>query len=1287
MTNQTKLTFLTKNAFLVLQFIGAIYMAIQGTIKSISGELMAMVFLSITILLLLIVSMKNHVKSRYCSYIICISSIVFLLVFSIKGYTNHQRHEDADLIYINLSFAAVSLVVFLLENMSTKKVETRPNHVTEGKESPEYYVSFLKSVTFVWMHDLAFLLYKKLDATIDDLYAIPYHLTVEKCRAKLERYWDLELAKEKPSLIKALAFTYKPYMILTSSIKSFGFCLRLFTPIVTGFMVTFVEARGTINEQPLETGLMVVIFYTLIMFTSAIITGQLYHYSFMAQQVSSQACKSLIFKRCFSLSNDKQATTGHIITMIQGDVGNISMALNWAVPLIGDIIPTLIAFYMLYSKIGWYFVIIPLTTIVSIPVFASLSEKVQVASKGKLGQSDGRVTLLTDVLTGMKTIKMYGWSSIFKKKILGIRKVEIDHLKSLSLNSSIQLGIATFGTVLASFILFLVLGLTGNVQTPSVVFQLIQLIALVQIPISAAIDLYPMLLVAQTSVERMQALLLKKPMDEYVEHKSPDTDVAVSIVDGTFAYEETEILKSIQLQVPKGSFTAVIGKVGSGKSTLLHALLGEIIKVSGDVQVNGSVGYAAQTSWIMNQSIRENILFGDEMDEDKYKRVCLACDLYPDFQSLPNEDQTLVGPKGISLSGGQKARISLARALYSSSDVILLDDPLSAVDAHVEKHIVDSLFGNEGVLQGKTVVLVTHAIHHLDKMNQVILIEDGQITESGSYEEVMNLKGSVYNMVSEHLANQVENEEAKDTTDTTVADKEAMDLSKKEVAKTKEQRSSGTVDRGVYWYYVQCCGYIYFVVFLLLIVIQCTMSNGTFYALSAWGKSDSSTVWFYFAIYSALTFGVVFATFGNQVYFKCFLSIRAANIVFTQSLDKIFKLPMSFFNTTPVGQILQRVDLDQATVDNRLSDTIDQYLKVLINVIVVGITLLLPTIWMAVVLIISAILFYLVQIVSIPAMREVTRIYMLAAAPVNSLVTEVLDGMRTIRAFGKSKQLLQKADSLRDTHARAFYSLISTSRATMVMTLLISALITSAVPLVGVLVPAINPSLIGVAMINAGELSQFLSSMIRVYGFMETSMISLERIAAYSKLEEEAASDTDYPLEKSWPKNGSIQLENYSTTYAKDLDPVIKNLSVNIKGGEKVGIVGRTGAGKSSLTLSLFRLIEATSGRIVIDGVDISQIGLDPLRSRLSILPQDSVVFSGSVRDNLDPSGEIPDDVLWKALEASQMHEYVSELPEKLDSPLTGENGGLSHGQRQLLCLARAMIRNSSVSLTDLLMT
>ncbi|KAJ2987945.1 hypothetical protein HDV02_005877, partial [Globomyces sp. JEL0801] len=609
MTNQTKLTFLTKNAFLVLQFIGAIYMAIQGTIKSISGELMAMVFLSITILLLLIVSMRNHVKSRYCSYIICISSIVFLFVFSIKGYTNHQRRENVDLIYVNLSFAAVSLVVFLLENMSTKKIETRPNHMTEGKESPEYYVSFLTGVTFVWMRDLAFLLYKKLDATIDDLYAIPYHLSVERCRAKLERNWDLELEKKKPSFIRALVTTYKPYIILTSSIKSFSFCLSLFTPIVTGFMVTFVEARGTANGQPLETGLMVVIFYTLIMFTAAIITGQLYHYSFMVQQVSSQACKSLIFKRCFSLSNDKQATTGHIITMIQGDVGNIGMALVWCVPLIGDVLPMFFAFYMLYSRIGWYFVIIPLTTIISIPVFASLSEKVQVASRGKLGQSDGRVTLLTDVLTGMKTIKMYGWSSLFKKKILGIRKVEIDHLKSLSLNSSIQLGIAMFGNVLASFVLFLVLGLTGNIQTPSVVFQLIQLIALVQKPISEAIDLYPTLLVSQTSAERIQALLLKKPMDEYVEHKSPDTDVAVSIVDGTFAYEETEILKNIQLQVPKGSFTAVIGKVGSGKSTLLHALLGEIIKISGDVQVNGSVGYAAQTSWIMNQSIRENILF------------------------------------------------------------------------------------------------------------------------------------------------------------------------------------------------------------------------------------------------------------------------------------------------------------------------------------------------------------------------------------------------------------------------------------------------------------------------------------------------------------------------------------------------------------------------------------------------------------------------------------------------------------------------------------------------------
>ncbi|KAI8899117.1 P-loop containing nucleoside triphosphate hydrolase protein [Globomyces pollinis-pini] len=1026
---------------------------------------------------------------------------------------------------------------------------------------------------------------------------------------------------------------------------------------------------------------MVAVLYTLIMITSAVINGQTYHYSLMTQQVWGQGCRSLILKKCFQLSNERQASTGQIITMIQLDVTIIGKTLNWALPLVGDIPPILVAFYMLYAKIGWYFLIIPIITVISIPFFTSLSDRVQLDSAGKLNQSDERVTLLTDILRGIKAVKMYGWTSIFKGKVLKIRETEINHLKLFNLNYSIQLSIAAMGTVLSSFVLFLVLGLTGNIQSPSTVFQMIQLISLVQFPISEIIDLYPTILQSLSSVDRIKALLLKESMEDYVIRDSLKNE-AFSIENGIFSYENAEVLKNICIRVPKGNFIAVIGKVGSGKTSLLLALLGEIKKVTGKVCVDGSISYAAQSSWIMNQSIRENILIGEKMDEKRYTAVCSACDLYPDFKSLPNEDQTLVGPKGISLSGGQKARISLARALYSSSDVVLLDDPLSAVDAHVERHIVESLFGEQGLLKGKTVVLVTHAIRHLDKMDRVILMENGQISENGSYHEVMDLKGAVHAMVSEHLANQVQqveqttqNPESKTT--------EANILSNKAIEENVEERSTGTVSRGVYWYYIKCCGYVNFAIFVFLILIQCSMSNGTYYALSAWGKSDVSTAWFYFAIYSSLTFGVVVTTFGNHVYFRCFLSIKAANSIFLECLNKILRLPMSFFNKTPVGQILQRVDLDQDAVDNRIGDILYEYFQVAINVLVVGITLLLPSAWMIVILLVAGILFYFAQIISVPALREVMRLYALASAPINSLVTEILEGMQTIRGFGKGKQLLDKADKLRDTHARGYYHFLSTNRVSMIMMMLIAGLISSSIPFIGILVPDINPSLIGVAMINATALAEMLTSMILTYGAVETSMISLERIVSYKDLEEEAPSHTDYPLEKSWPKNGSVQIDNYSTAYDKKLDPVIRGLSVIIKGGEKVGIVGRTGAGKSSLTLSLFRLIEATTGKIIIDGVDINRIGLESLRSRLSILPQDAVVFRESIRNNLDPSGKIPDEQLWNALKASQMHDYVSQLPEKLDSKLMGDNGGLSHGQRQLLCLARAMIRNASILVLD----
>ncbi|KAJ3361533.1 hypothetical protein HDU91_003875 [Kappamyces sp. JEL0680] len=886
----------------------------------------------------------------------------------------------------------------------------------------------------------------------------------------------------------------------------------------------------------------------------------------------------------------------------------------------------------------------------------------------------------------MKTFKMYGWSEMMKSKVISIRETEMQRLKSTMLLESLQTSLSNFGNTLATFLLFL--GLTIASQGSSLgitkVIQTLQLIQIVQEPISAFINSYAIIISAMASVDRLEEYLNKPERKDYVKKGFSIESISASIQDGDFSYGDDTVLKNINFSVTRGSVTAVVGRVGCGKSSLLNALLGEMVQVGGNVHCNGSVAYTAQQPWILNMSLRDNILFGKEFDEKEYTRVVDACALRPDLASFPNGDSTLIGPKGINLSGGQKARVALARALYAQSDILLLDDPLSAVDAHVDRHLFQALFDKtKGLLKNTTVILVTNAIHHLAEVDQILYMHEGSIVEQGSYAQLLEQKGLVCDLVREYMSKRQDSSETLLPTEPAKPSEPLGRLMATNPSTAKaESRQSGSVSFQIYLHYIRQLGVASFLFLLLLVLIQVSMSNGSYYILSAWGSGSSDSAWLYFGIYTAFTVAYVLTDFSSQVLLNCYLGIRAANAIFASLLDKIFKLPMSFFDVTPVGQILQRVNSDQGIIDSNITSNLLPMVVMLLNGTVICITMIASSNWMIVVLLTVFGLFWLLQSWFLPASRETSRLFRLLTAPVNTHITESLDGMQTLRAFAKEEHFMQTGDHYADESTRGFYAFISTNRVMAVMSLLLSALIEGSIPILAVLSPKSSSILVGVALLNGGQLVGILASILRVYGFVETNMISVERIIEYENLQEEAPQHTSFQAPDNWPSNGSIEMTDYATTYSADLKNVLDGISVNIRAGEKIGIVGRTGAGKSSLTLAFFRIIEGNRGSIVIDGIDISKLGLLNLRQSLTILPQDPLVFEGTLRSNLDPAQQFTDQEIWDALEAAHISDFVKSQELQLEMRLSS-SGSLSVGQTQLVCLARAMLRRTKILILD----
>ncbi|XP_046552046.1 multidrug resistance-associated protein 1-like [Haliotis rubra] len=1245
--------------------------------------------------------------------------------------------------------------------------------------SPETRASFLSRLSFTWINPLLFKGYRK-SLEVDDLFDLHPRDKSEKVLPHFWKAWMEEVSytqrknlersekttsaitpsmvqyvptenggvyfknsgmntthQEQPSFFKVLLKTYGPTLALSHVLKLVFDLLSFVNPMLTDALIAFIDNRA--NEQEWK-GYVYACSFFLVAVIQSCFNHQHFHISLNLGMRIKSAVISTVYKKALTISSDarKESTVGEIVNLMSVDCQRLQdvtgfLHVVWSSPLIIGI-----ALYMLWGILGISVVAGLGVMLLLFPINGILSSKLRKFQLQQMKLKDARIRLMSEVLNGIKVLKLYAWELSFQEKVLVIRRQELALLKKIAYYNAVMSFFwrsAPYLVTLATFSAY-ILSSADNVLDAQKAFVSLSLFNLLRMPMITLPMIVPLLIQGWVSVTRVSKFLRTKDLDDSNVQQDPHSDAAIKIERGNFTWDKElpkPTLRKIDLKIPEGKLVAVVGQVGAGKSSLISAMLGEMEKLAGSVTVKSSVAYVPQEAWIQNATLRANITFGQVDSEKKYKQVIEACALTSDLEILPGKDMTEIGEKGINLSGGQKQRVSLARAVYSDADIYLLDDPLSAVDSHVGKHIFQEVVGQKGILRHKTRLLVTHGVHWLPMTDMIVVLVDGEITEMGTYDELLSHDGAFAQFLKTYLTQEDDTEQEDDpeiqemkskilqrlesVTDGSMSGDDIQskrklnreisfvdDSSKKLAVPDKaggkliqeEKAQRGRVKFSVFGDYAKAIGVCstFFIFFTFAMYQAATMASNIW--ISVWTddgllKNMSLVNTSDYQNKNTMYLGV-FGGFGCvQAVMILFYSIlaavkmvRAAGRMHANMLSRILRSPMSFYDTTPIGRIVNRFSRDVETVDNTLPALIRIWINCVFNVMGTLIVISYSTPIFLSVIIPLAIFYFLVQRFYIQTSRQLKRLESTTRSPIYSHFGETITGAPSIRAYKVNDRFIRESSERVDKNLTFFSAGLASNRWLAVRLELLGNSIVLFAALFSVITTDLPSGIVGLSVSYALQITQSLSWMVRMTSDIEANIVSVERMKEYSEISTEAEwSDLSRQPSASWPEEGKVKFDDYMTRYRPGLDLVLKGISCDIRGGEKIGIVGRTGAGKSSLTVALFRLIEAAGGRIVVDGRAIDDMGLHDLRSKLTILPQDPVIFSGTLRMNLDPFNSHSDEDLWHALEHAHLKTFVTELPSQLEYEC-GEGGlNLSVGQRQLVCLARTLLRKTKILVLD----
>ncbi|KAK7394457.1 hypothetical protein VNO78_14985 [Psophocarpus tetragonolobus] len=1016
------------------------------------------------------------------------------------------------------------------------------------------------------------------------------------------------------------------------------------------------------------------------------------HWRFNLQQVGvkmQSMLVAMIYAKCLTLSCQPKEgySSGETINLITVDAERVS-ELCWYMhsPWI-CILQVVLALLILYRSVGIAsiaaFAATVIVMLLNLPV-VSFQEKFQ---RKIMEFKDKRMKATSEILKNMKILKLQAWEMKFLSKIFQIRKTEEIWLKKYLVSTATIIFLLFNTPTFIAVVTFSVCVLIGVPLESGKILSALTIFETLQMPIINLPDTISVIAQTKVSLDRIASFLCLNELETDVVEKLPrgSCDMAIELVNGNFSWDLSSLnttLRNINLTVFHGMRVAVCGTVGSGKSSLLSCIIGEIPKISGTLKVCGSKAYVSQSPWIQSGKIEENILFGKEMDREKYEKVLEACSLAKDLEVLPFGDQTIIGEKGINLSGGQKQRLQIARALYQDADIYLFDDPFSAVDAHTGSHLFRECL--LGLLKTKTVIYITHQVEFLPDADLILVMREGRITQSGKYNDMLKSDTDFMELVGAHR----EALSMLDTVNICTKDTDSqsdLELQQKEkkvddhrdksdgTVKPKgqlvqeEEREKGKVGFKVYWKYITTTYGGAFVPFILLaqtLTMLFEIASNYWMTLAAPVSATAETgieSFTLMVVYVALAIGSSFSYLIISV-LSAIAGYKTATMLFNKMHLCVFRAPMSFFDATPSGRILNRASTDQNTIDISISELVWDITFDLIQLLGI-IAMMSQVAWQVFIVLIPIMIacIWYQQYYSGSA-RELARLVGICQAPVIQHFSETISGSTTIRCFELQLRFNDTHMKLVDRYSQPrLYS--ASAMAWLNFRLDILSIITFAFCLIFLISfpnSSTSAGIAGLAVTYGLSLNDVQCSLISSLCNLESEIISVERILQYTSIPSEAPLIMkDNQPDHSWPSIGEIHIQDLQVRYAPHLPLVLHGLTCTFTAGEKTGLVGRTGSGKTTLVQTLFRLLEPVAGQILIDGTNIFFIGIHDLRSRLSIIPQDPTMFEGTVRNNLDPLEEYTDEQIW--------HD--------------GENWSM--GQRQLVCLGRVLLKKSKILVLD----
>lgn len=1143
--------------------------------------------------------------------------------------------------------------------------------------------------------------------------------------------------QEGSQLCRALYGAFGQRYLALGVLKLVSTMLGFSGPLLLSLLVGFLEE----GQEPLSNGVLYALGLSVGAVLGAVLQNQ---YGFEIRKVTLQvqgAVMSILYRKALELG-PRRPPTGEALNLLGTDSERLlnfagSFHEAWGLPL-----QLAITLYLLHHQVGVAFVGGLVLALLLAPVNKVIATRIMASNQGMLQHKDSRVKLMAELLTGIRVIKFFGWEQALGARVEACRARELGRLRVIKYLDAACVYLWAALPVVISIVIFITYVLMGHQLTATKVFTALALVHMLILPLNNFPWVINGLLEAKVSLDRIQRFLdlpNHNPQAYYSPDPPAEPSTAVELHDALFSWDPVGTSQETfisHLDVKKGILVGIVGKVGCGKSTLLAAIAGELHRLRGQVSVSGlskGFGLATQEPWIQFATIRDNILFGKTFDAQLYKEVLEACALSEDLSILPAGDQTEVGEKGVTLSGGQRARVALARAVYQEKELYLLDDPLAAVDADVANHLMHHCI--LGLLSHTTRLLCTHRTEYLEKADVVLLLEAGRLVRAGPPAEILPLVQAVPRVWAEDGQNSDSGLDPSMRKPEKTKEGLQLEESTSGGLLQKESKKEGAVAFHVYRAYWRAVGSAMALAILFSLLLMQATRNGADWWLSYWisqlkadgnhslessapsspqvaapqllsarlllfspgnlytsvfplpraaPNGSSPDVRFYLTVYASIAGINSLCTLLRAVLFAAG-TLRATGMLHRRLLQRVLQAPVTFFEATPTGRVLNRFSSDVACTDDSL--------PFMLNILLAngaGLLGLLAVLgsglpWLLLLLPPLGFLYYRIQRHYRESSRELRRLCSLTLSPLYTHLADTLAGLPVLRATGASDRFEDENQRLLELNQRCQFASSAAQQWLDIRLQLIGAAVVTAIATIALVQHQqglADPGLVGLSLSYALSLTGLLSGLVSSFTRTEAMLVSVERLEEYSCDLPQEPQGQPLQLGRDWLTQGSVEFQDVVLVYRPGLPSALDGVTFRVQPGEKLGIVGRTGSGKSSLFLVLFRLLEPSSGRVLLDDVDTGKLDLAELRSQLAIIPQDPFLFSGTVRENLDPRGLQEDGALWQALEQCHLSEVITAAG-GLDGEL-GEGGrSLSLGQRQLLCLARALLTDAKILCID----